>query len=402
MKEGYRRTGRRQICVPFVRSACMAALIAFVPACEKKAAAPAGPPEVQVIAVSPQDVPVTEEWIGTLDGSVNAQIRAQVTGYLVAQKYAEGSHVKKGDTLFEIDARPFQAALEQAEAKLAQDTAQLGKTQLDVKRYTPLAKTQAMSQEELDNAVQANLAAEAQVKADQAALDLARVNLGFTKIVSPIDGIAGTATAQIGDLLSPSSGVLTTVSTVDPMRVYFPVSEESYLNYWKQFVNSSGGAQGDSPPVLQLILVDGSVYPEHGKFFYADRQVNQTTGTLQITALFPNPDSLLRPGQYGRVRAQTRIRHGVFVVPQRAVSELQGSYQIDVVTSDNGTNRTHVKNVKVGERTGSNWVVNSGLTNGDQVVVEGLLKVKEGTAVLVKAFAPQTPAEASTAQASNR
>jgi membrane fusion protein (multidrug efflux system) len=345
-------------------------------------------PEVQVIALQATDAPVYEEWIGTLDGSVNAQIRAQVTGYLVSQNYAEGSRVKKGDVLFEIDARPFQAALEQAEARLAQDQAQLGKTELDVKRYTPLAKIQAMSQEELDNAVQANLAARAQLKADEAARDLAQVNLGFTKICSPIDGVAGLANAQIGDLLSSSSGVLTTVSTINPIRVYFPVLEGSYLNYWRRFTTASDGGQPEAPPELQLILVDGSVYPEPGKFFFADRQVNAMTGTLQITALFPNPDSLLRPGQYGRVRARTRTRRNVFVVPQRAVTELQGSYQVAVIASDNGTNRARLRTVKVGERTGSSWIIESGLTADDQLVVEGSLKIKEGTPVTVKPYVP--------------
>ena len=354
--------------------------------CKQKQAATATVPEVQVVTLQSTDAPVSEEWIGTLDGSVNAQIRAQVTGYLISQNYAEGSRVKKGDVLFEIDARPFQAALEQAEAKLAQDRAQQGKTELDVKRYTPLAKTQAVSQEELDNAVQANLAAEAQIKADEAARDLAQVNLGFTKIVSPIDGIAGLANAQIGDLLSTSSGVLTTVSTLDPIRVYFPISEESYLKYWRRFTTPSDGGQSDAPPELQLILVDGSTYPHMGKFFFADRQVNGMTGTLQITALFPNPDLLLRPGQYGRVRAQTQLRHNVFVVPQRAVTELQGSYQVAVVSSDGGTNRTHLRPVKVGERTGSSWIIQSGLTNSEQLVVEGSQKIKDGTAVTVKPY----------------
>jgi membrane fusion protein (multidrug efflux system) len=354
----------------------------------KPTAAVAGPPEVQVVTLQSTDAPVYEEWIGTVDGSVNAQIRAQVTGYLMKQNYAEGSHVKKGDVLFEMDARPFQAAVEQAEAKLKQDQAQHGKTQLDVKRYTPLAKNQDVSQEELDNAVQADLAADAQVNADQAALDLAQVNLSFTRIVSPIDGIAGTANAQIGDLLSASSGVLTTVSTLDPVRVYFPVSEESYLNYWKRFVTGNTGDPLDDPPALQLILVDGSKYPLAGKFLFADRQVNAMTGTLQITGLFPNPDNLLRPGQYGRVRAQTQMRHGVFLVPQRAITELQGSYQVAVVSTDSGTNTAHLRTVKVGERTGSNWIIQSGLTNNELLVVEGGLKVKDKAAVKVTQYVP--------------
>ncbi len=370
----------------------LAALTLAATGCKQKQAATTAVPEVQVVTLQTTDAPVYEEWIGTLDGSVNAQIRAQVTGYLISQNYAEGSRVKKGDVLFEMDARPFQAALEQAEAKLAQDRAQQGKTELDVKRYTPLAKTQAMSQEELDNAVQANLAAQAQVKADEAARDLAQVNLGFTKISSPIDGIAGLANAQIGDLLSASSGILTTVSTLDPIRVYFPVSEESYLKYWRRFMTASDGGQPEAPPELQLILIDGSTYPEAGRFFFADRQVNAMTGTLQITALFPNPDLLLRPGQYGRVRARTQTRRNVFLVPQRAVTELQGSYQVAVVSSDAGTNRTHLRPVKVGERTGSSWIIESGLTNSEQLVVEGSQKIKEGTEVKVQPYVAPPPA----------
>ena len=258
--------------------------------CERQpATAAAGPPEVQVITLQPADVPVHKEWIGTLDGSVNAQIRAQVTGYLVAQKYAEGSRVKKGDVLFEIDARPFQAALDQAEAKLAQDQAQHVKNQLDVKRYAPLAEKQALSQEELDNATQAEQAAAAQVKADEAMAEIARVNLGFTRICSPIDGVAGLATAQIGDLLSPSSGTLTTVSTLDPIRVYFPVDEGSYLNFWRQFTSPAAGDSSPAAPALNLVLIDGSTYPLPGKFLFADRQLNVNTGTLQITGLFRIP-----------------------------------------------------------------------------------------------------------------
>ena len=322
--------------------------------------------------------------LGRWTGSVNAQIRAQVSGYLMSQGYSEGGRVKKGDVLFEIDPRPFQAALEQAEAKLAQDGAMRGKTELDVKRYTPLAQEQAMSQEELDNAVQANLAADGQVKADQAAVDLARVNLGFTKIASPIDGLAGLATGQIGDLVGPSGGPLTMVSTVDPIRVYFAVNERSYLSYWRQFTESTTNSTPEQSPALQLVMADGSIYPLPGKFFFADRQVNINTGTMQIAGLFPNPDYILRPGQYARIRAQTGFAHGVFLIPQRAVTELQGSYQVAVV---DGAKKIHLKTVKTGDRIGSDWVIESGLVPGDEIVVEGLLKVKEGAEVSVVPFA---------------
>jgi len=335
---------------------------------------PPSPPQVQFVIVQPTNVPVSEEWIGTLAGFVDAQIRAQVTGYLQTQNYREGSAVKKGDLLFQIDPRPFVAAVEQSRARLAQDKAQAERSRLDVTRYTPLAKEQAVSQQELDNAVQGNLAAVAQVEADAATLTNALLNLEFTKITSPIDGIAGTALAQVGDLVSQSGTVLTTVSTVDPIKVYFQVSEQSYLNFWRRFV---GHEQTNEFP-LQLILSDGSTYGEKGKFYYADREVNPSTGTLQIWGLFSNADYVLRPGQYGRVRAQTHVISNVFVVPQRAVTELQGTYQ---VTTIGQTNQIHVQSVKVGDQIGAGWVIQSGLEAGNRVVVEGLQKVKEGQVV---------------------
>jgi RND family efflux transporter MFP subunit len=358
-------------------------LILSVTGCQKKTPAPP-PPEVQVITLTATNLPIFEEWIGTLDGYVNAQIRGQVSGYLLAQHYTEGSEVKKGDLLFQIDPRPFQATLDQAEAKLAQDKAQAGKTALDVKRYTPLAKEQAISQEELDNAVQANLGALAQIKADNANIESARLNLGFTRITSPIDGLAGIAQAQIGDLVGQSGSVLTTVSTIDPIKVYFQVSEQSYLTLWRRFIDSQKTGV-DFP--LQLIFSDGSVYPQKGKFFFADRQVNPNTGTLQIVGVFPNTNFLLRPGQYGRVRAQTQIKTNALVVPQRAVAELQGSYQVAILSA---TNTAHLQSVTVGDQVGSGWIVENGLKAGDRVIVEGAQKVKEGTAVTPKPFGEET------------
>jgi membrane fusion protein (multidrug efflux system) len=342
------------------------------------------PPEVQIITVAPTNVPIFEEWIGTLDGYVNAQIHAQVTGYLLTQNYAEGSEVKKGDLLFQIDPRPFQAALDQANAKLEQDKAQLGKTELDVKRYTPLAKEQAISQEELDNAIQANLAAKAQIKADEAAVETTQLNLGFTKITSPVDGLAGIALAQIGDLVGQSSSVLTTVSTINPIKVYFQISEQSHLNFWRHHPAGSGA---ETNVELQLIFADDSVYPQKGKFFFADRQVNPNTGTLQIVGLFPNPNSILRPGQYGRVRAQTHTRSNALLVPQRAVTELQGTYQVTVVDE---TNIVHPRYVKVGEQIGPDWIIENGLSPGDRVVVEGIQKAKADRVVNPRPFAAPT------------
>jgi len=361
---------------------CFSVLILPADGCKKKPA-PAPPPEVQVITLTPTNIPIFEEWIGTLDGFVNAQIHAQVTGYLLAQDYREGSEVKKGDLLFQIDPRPFQAGLDQALAKLAQDKAQAGKTEQDVKRDTPLAQEQAISQEQLDDAVQANLAADAQVKSDEAAVENAQLNLGFTKITSPIDGLAGTALAQIGDLVGQSSSVLTTVSTINPIKVYFQVSEQSYLAFWWGL---AGSGNADEFP-LQLFFSDGSVYPETGKFFYADRQVNPNTGTLQIFGLFPNANFILRPGQYGRVRAQTQTKTNVLIVPQRAVVQLQGSYQVAIVGE---TNTAHLQPVTVGEQVGSDWIIESGLKPGDRVVVEGTQKAKEGTVVNPRPFGMET------------
>ena len=369
-----------------IKTALLGAVIwmLLVTSCHHQAPVVPPPPEVQIITVAPTNVPIFEEWIGTLDGYVNAQIHAQVTGYLLTQNYAEGTDVKKGDLLFQIDPRPFQAALDQANAKLEQDQAQLGKTELDVKRYTPLAKEQAISQEELDNAIQANLAAKAQVQADVAAVESAQLNLGFTKITSPIDGLAGIAMAQIGDLVGQSGSVLTTVSTLNPIKVYFQISEQSYLNFWRHHAAGSGA---ETNLELQLIFADGSVYPEKGKFFFADRQVNPNTGTLQIVGLFSNANLILRPGQYGRVRAQTRSVTNALLVPQRAVAELQGTYQVAVVGE---TNAVHLQNVKVGEQIGADWIIESGLKPGDRVVVEGLQKAKAGTEVNPKPFADQT------------
>jgi membrane fusion protein (multidrug efflux system) len=294
--------------------------------------------------------------------------------------------VKKGDLLFQIDPRPFQATLDQAKAKLAQDQAQAGKTALDVKRYAPLAKEQAISQEELDDAVQADLGAKAQLKADEAAIETAQLNLGFTRVTSPIDGLAGIAQAQIGDLVGPSGNVLTTVSTINPIKDYFQVSEHSYMTFWRRFISAdSQEAGGDFP--LQLIFSDGSVYPGKGKFYFADRQVNPNTGTLQIVGVFSNANFVLRPGQYGLIRAQTQIETNALMVPQRAVAELQGTYQVTTVTA---TNTAHIQNVNVGEQVGSDWIIESGLKAGDRVVVEGTQKAREGQAVNPKPFGAET------------
>jgi membrane fusion protein (multidrug efflux system) len=350
--------------------------------CHKEPAPRASPPEVLVLSLSPTNVPIVEEWIGTLDGDVNAQIRAQVSGYLLTQNYAEGTPLRKGDLMFQIDPRPFQAVLDQARARLAQDQATLEKNRQDVERYTPLAKVQAISRQELDTAIQATLASEAQIKADEAAIETAMLNLSFTRITSPIDGLAGVAQGQLGDLVSSSSGVLARVSSINPIKVYFQVSEQSYLNFWRYYAAPEDNS--NHPPLqLEMILSDGSVYPEKGQFAFASRAVNIGTGTLQITGLFPNPKLIIRPGQYARVRAQTLTRTNALLVPQRAVTQLQGSYQVAVVGQ---SNKVSLRPVKVGEQIGSQWIVEQGLKPGERVIVEGSQKAKEGAQVNPQPF----------------
>ena len=374
-------TGRRPYSIAIIASLTLGP---FFSGCGKKAAPPAAPPEVLTITVSPQVVPIYKEWIGTLDGYVNAQIRAQVTGYLLTQNYSEGNQVKRGDLLFQIDPRPFQAALDQANGKLAQDEAQQSRTQWDVERYAPLAKKNAISQQEYNDAVQANLAAQAQLKADHAVVEAAQLNLEFTKISSPIDGLAGLALAQIGDLVGPGGPVLTMVSTIDPIKVFFTASEQSYLAYRRQYTNETERATHEQSIELQLVLADGSVYPHPGRFVFASREVNPTTGTIQLTGLFPNPGYVLRPGGFARVRAKTQNRNDALLVPQRAVTQLQGSFQVEVVQPDN---KVHIQTVTVGERIGTMWLIEKGLKPGDRVIVEGTLKAnKEGIGVTPRPY----------------
>ncbi len=363
-------------------------------------AGPTAPADVLVVQVEQKDVPIYGDWIGTLDGLTNADVRAQVTGYLMRQGYQEGAFVKKGQLLFEIDPRPFKAALDQAEGQLAQARALLanakavqGRTQLDVDRYTPLAKEQAASQQDLDNAVQNNLAAKAtvataedQIQTDEAAVETARINLDFTRLVAPIDGIAGQAQLQVGALVNLSSGPVTSVSTVDPIKVYFTVGEPQYLAWRKRFPTESSRLAADKNLRLQLILADGSTYPHEGSFYFADRQVDVGTGAIRIAGLFPNPGNILRPGGYGKVRAVIRLQQGALVIPQRAVSELQGGYQVAVVGADN---KVSIRTVSVGDRVGADWVITQGLNPGERVVAEGIQKVRSGVQVNPKPFVMQ-------------
>src|SRR6266403_1457335 len=356
--------------------------------------------EVEVIRVEQKDVPVYSEWIGTTEGIVNADIKAEVTGYLLKQDYKEGSFVKKGQLLFELDPRPFQAAVAQANGQLLQSQAQLAqaqanqvKTQLDVNKYAPLAEQKAVTQQDLDNAVQGNVVAKAQVEAAKAGVETARaqlraataqigtakaaintakgqvenakaavrtaqLNLGFARIISPIDGIAGIAQAQVGNLINITSAPLTTVSTVDPIKVFFTLNEQQYLSFTKRNLIEARRGASVVQIELELILSDASTYPEKGRFFFADRQVDQKTGAIRMAGIFPNPGNVLRPGQYGRVRAVTATKPDALLVPQRAVSELQGSYQVAIVGSDN---KIDIRTFKGGDRCGAAWIIEDGL-----------------------------------------
>lgn len=430
----------------------VAGLFVFARSNKPVAAAPR-PLEVEVISVQQSDVPIYKDWIGTTDGMVNAEIKAQVTGYLLRQDFKEGSLVKKGQLLFEIDPRPFQAAvdqangqvaqfqgqleqatsqvvqaeaqLEQANSQLSQAQAQLAqaqanqvKTQLDVDRYRPLIEQKAVTQQEYDNAVQANVASQAQVDAARAGIEAARaqlahakaqvstakagvatakgqlenakatvntavLNLGFTRITAPIDGIVGIAQAQVGNLVSTTSGPLTTVSTVDPIKVYFTLSEQEYLSYTKPTLHNAEESGALDQLELELVLADGTTYPDKGKFYFADREVDPKTGAIRMAGVFPNSGNLLRPGQYGRVRAVTSVRQEALLVPQRAVTELQGTYQVAVVGPDN---KVAIRPVKLGEKSGSQWLVEEGLHAGESIVAEGTLKVRPGMTVSPKPF----------------
>src|SRR2546426_3950768 len=450
---------RHKVLISIITVAFVLILVSLIVAgrSSKPAQAAPRPLEVEVVQVEQRDVPIYSEWIGTTDGMVNADIKAQVTGYLLRQDYKEGSFVKKGHLLFEIDPRPFQATLDQAsgqvaqfqgqleqaisqvaqaeaqvaqansqllqsQAQLAQAQANQVKTHLDVDKYAPLAEQKAVTQQDLDNAVQSNVFAKAQVDAAKAGVGTARaqlraanaqigtakaaiatakgqienanaavrtaqLNLGFTRIISPIDGIAGIAQAQVGNLISTTSAPLTTVSTVDPIKVYFTLSEQQYLNFNKRSLIEARRGSSVVQIELELILSDGTGYPQKGSFFFADRQVDPKTGAIRLAGIFPNPGNVLRPGQYGRVRAITATKEEALLVPQRAVTELQGSYQVAVVGADN---KIEIRTVKVGDRSGTMWVIEDGLKPGETVVAEGTQKVRPGVVVNPKPFAGST------------
>jgi RND family efflux transporter MFP subunit len=351
-------------------------------------AAPA-PPPVGVVSVAPERVQLTGEWLATLDGNVNAQIRPQVTGYLVKRNYGEGTAVRKGQVLFEIDSRPLENALSQAQAQLAENRAALAKAERDLARDRPLAEQRAIAQSQLDNDLSAHDSAQAAVESAQAMVKTAQLNVGFTRVTSLIDGVAAIATAQIGDLVGPQT-LLTTVSQLNPIKAYFPLSEQEYLGVSDQLRGPGGPsrlwqAQGG----LSLVLADGTTHPQRGAILAVDREVDPKMGTIRISALFPNPGNVLRPGQGARVRAQTSVRTDALLVPQRAVAELQNGFQLRVLTKGN---QVAMRTVTLGPRIGNRWVVESGLKAGEQVIVDGPT-VKEGLVVSPHTYAPPEGAQ---------
>jgi membrane fusion protein (multidrug efflux system) len=377
----------------------MVAVVAmtFAACGKKKEAPPPPPPTVEVATVVQKDVPISQEWIGSLDGFVNAEIRPQIEGYLLKQEYKEGFLVHAGETLFQIDPRQFQATYEQAKASLAQNDATLANAKTTAARYRPLAAQKAISQQELDDAETRERTAEANTESARAALEKAKLDLGWTKVVSPIDGIAGVAKAQVGDLVNRLT-VMTTVSQVDPIKVNFNPSEQEYLAW----VAKNGPIEKalsarttlEQGP-LQLVLSDGSVFPHHGRAILVGREVDVKTGTIQLAGAFPNPGNVLRPGQYAKVRVALNVKKGAILVPQRAVSELQGSYQVAVVGADN---KVTIKVVKPGPVEGNLWVIDEGLKPGDRIVVEGLQRVRSGMTVVPKEASTAPEAEAAPAE----
>jgi len=418
---------KRFLTVVSVVTPLAAVAVVSLPGCSKQAPAAVKTAPTVVVVSYPVERKVTDYAVftGRTEAAKSVEIRARVDGYLIRMPFKEGADVKKGDLLFQIDPRPYQAALDQAQGQLAQSQGQLAqaraqltqseaqvsvaeanqrRTQLDVDRYTPLAQQQAITQQDLDNATQNNMAAKAQLQAARAqvetaraqitattaagesakaAVETARINLGFTRLISPIDGIPGIALQQVGALVSPASGAITTVSTVDPIKVYFTASEQEYLDFARRYPTAEKRQAQTATLQLELILADGVRYPEKGRFYFADRQVDVRTGAIRLAGLFPNPGNSLRPGQYGRVRTQTQTRNGALLVPQQAVMDLQGTRMIAVVDSGN---EVTVRPVKIGDTVGPDWIINEGVKPGERVVVEGIQKVRTGMHVNPKPF----------------
>ena len=354
-------------------------------ACERGAAAtpPAPPSPVTYMTVTQRRVTLAKEWVATLDGFINAQIRPQVTGYLVARTHREGGSVAKGQTLFKIDPRPFESAVALANARLAEAEALLRRTERDLQRDRPLAEQRAIAQSQLDNDMEANFAAQAAVKSAGAAVEAAELNLSFTNVTSLAGGIAAIATAQIGDLVGPTT-LLTTVSQIDPIKAYFSLSEQEYLALAER-INSGRDAGPWGPGGLTLILADGERYDEPGTFLAADREIDQKTGTIRLSATFANPKGILRPGQYGRIRADSRVIERAMLVPQRSVTEMQGIRQVRVLVDGN---RVAIRSITTGDRVGSDWIIETGVAPGDRVIVEGVGAVDVAIVVHSPATSP--------------
>ena len=372
------------------RCASLAVLFALaLSGCGRRVSPPAPPPEVLVTEVMQEDVPIYDDFVGTLEGSVNASIRARVEGYLNSQDYKEGGVVKKGDLLFQIDPRPFEAALAQAKAALTQAEASAQQAEMIARRNLDLFSRKTISELDRDNAVQQATAARANVEAQSAAMKQAQLNVDFTAIRSPVDGIAGLARAQVGDLVGPDSGVLTTVTTVDPIKALFTVSDQRYVAYTHRWAdNPEARAEHERQLEYELILADGSRFPHKGRLFAVDTEVDVRTGSQQIVALFPNPGNLLRHGQFARVRLRSEIRKGALLVPQRAVTEIQGTHQLAVVGPEN---KVEIRPVKTGRRINQQWIIEEGLKPGERIVVEGVQKARAGVTVNPK---PWTTPEA--------
>src|SRR6266487_5791624 len=364
--------------------------LVFPTACSRKPPQVAlGAPEVLVTTVTPRDVPRILERVATLDGFINANINAQVQGYIVSRPYQEGSLLKQGDLLFQIDPRPFEAALAQARGTLAKDQANLAKADADQKRALYLFNRKVISDQERDTAVAAAGSNRANVEADEAAVKQAELNLGYTKITAPIDGIAGFANNQVGDLVSPTSGPLTTISQIDPIKAVVTAGEGPFTDFVSRHPDPKERNAYVKSLEFDLILGNGDLYPRKGKFYALDRSLDPKTGSIRYEVTFPNPGDILRPGQFGKVRFVADMKKGAMVVPQEAVNELQGNYQVAVVDQDN---KVSIRPVKMGERIGAMWEVTEGLKPGDKVVVQGLQKAREGSTVIAKDWTP--PADA--------
>ncbi len=374
--------------------------LSFATGCSRKPAqAPVNAPEVLVTTVTPQDVPRVLERVATLDGFINANINAQVQGYIVSRDYQEGGVVKKGDLLFQIDSRPFEAALAQAKGTLAKDKANQVKADADEKRALDLFKKKVISDQERDTAIAAAQAGRANVEADEAAVKQAELNLGYARVISPIDGVAAIATAQVGDLVGPSTGTLTTVSQIDPIKAIVTAGEAPFTDFVTRHPDPAERAEYVKTLQFELILGNGSVYSQKGKFYALDRSLDPKTGSIRYEVTFPNPGNILRPGQFGKVRFVADMKKGAMVIPQEAVNELQGSYQVAVVDQNNNVS---IRPVKMGERIGAMWEVTEGLKPGDRVVVQGLQKAREGSTVTAKDWTPPADALVSKADQQNK